>query len=130
MTDIIHLRNEDITKELFDRAQFIFGAAGGAMGEGGAVMMVDDDGRAYYCNCVYGDETGYVADARLVSEACPMLNADEFPEGWVYHYLGFGNNLLYRAEYDGEYCALLGESDSPGHEYQNWLGIALKLCSR
>ena len=93
--------------------------------------MVADDGKAYYCNCVYGDcETGYVADARLVSEACPMLKADEFPEGWVYHYLGFGNNLVYRAEYDGEYCRLLGESDNPGHEYQQWLGIAVKLCGK
>ena len=49
MTDVIHLRNEDITKELFDRAQFVFWAAGGAMGEGGAVNMVADDGKAYYC---------------------------------------------------------------------------------
>ena len=131
MTDVIHLRNEDITKELFDRAQFVFWASGGAMGEGGAVNMVDDDGKAYYCNCAYGDyETGYVAEARLVVKACPMIEADEFPEGWVYHYLGFGNHLLYRAEYDGEYRALLGESDSPGHEYQNWLGIAVKLCGK
>lgn len=130
MTDVIHLRNEDITKELFDRAQFVFWAEGGAMGEGGAVKIVTDDGKSYYCNCVYGDyETGYVADARLVSKACPMIEADEFPEGWVYHYLGFGNHLLYRAEYDAEYCRLLEESDWDGHEYQCWLRIAVKLCS-
>ena len=36
MADVIHLKDEDITKELFDRADFIFWAAGGAMGEGGA----------------------------------------------------------------------------------------------
>lgn len=45
MSEVIHLRNEDITKELFDRAQFVFWAEGGAMGEGGAVIAVADDNR-------------------------------------------------------------------------------------
>ena len=132
MTDVIHLKNEDIRKELFDRAHFIFWAAGGAMGDGGAVCIVTDDGKAYYCNCVYGDN-GYIADAKLVGKACPIIAAEEFPpEGWVYHYLGFGNNLLYRSEYDEEYCRLLGETDedNPAREYHNWLGIAVKLCSK
>ena len=130
MADVIHLKDEDITKELFDRADFIFWAAGGAMGEGGAVAIVTDDGKSYYCNCVYGDsEAGYIANPIAVSKACPMLEADEFPEDWVYHYLGFGNNLVYRKDYDEEYCRLLGENSGAGYEYQNWHDIAVKLCS-
>ena len=133
MTDIIHLKNEDITKELFDRAKFIFWAAGGAMGDGGAVYVVGDGGKSYYCNCAYGDyETGYVADYRLVAEACPMIEEGEIPEGWVYHYLGAGNNLVYRSEYDGEYCRILDELIPSKYEieYQAWQDIAVKLCSK
>lgn len=58
-----------------------------------------------------------------------MLEADTFPEGWVYHYLGMGNHLAYRWEYDREYCALLGKVEHPGQEYQRWHNIAVKLCS-
>ena len=132
MSEIINLRNKDITKELFDRAQFIFWAAGGAMGDGGAVYVVDDGGKSYYCNCAYGDESGYVADWELIAEACPMLADGEFSEEWIYHYLGGGNNLVYRKEYDSEYCRLLAELIPAKYdiEYQVWLDIAVKLCSK
>ena len=89
----IHLRNKDIKKELIDRAQFIFWAAGGAMGDGGAFEIVTDDGRAYYCNCVYGD-----ADPDLILEACPLIRDDAQDsglwEGWVFHYLGEGPSFF------------------------------------
>ncbi|MBQ3401918.1 MAG: hypothetical protein IJG65_00890 [Synergistaceae bacterium] len=121
----IHLRNKDIKKELIDRAQFIFWAAGGAMGDGGAFEIVTDDGRAYYCNCVYGD-----ADPDLILEACPLIRDDAQDsglwEGWVFHYLGGGNFLLFRKEYEEKYNELLGDE----FEYGKWHDIALTLCRK
>ena len=130
MTDVIHLKNEDITKELFDRAQFIFWADDGAMGSSGAIVLVDDCGKYYYCNWLYGD-SGYIADYMLIMRACPMFR-DGFNEEWVYHYLGFGNRLAYRKEYDEEYCRLIDELIPSQYEieYQAWQDIAVKLCSK
>ena len=136
MKDVIHLKNKDITKKLFSHAQFIFWAATGAMGDGGAVEIVTDDGKAYYCNYAYGG-----ADIDRIIKACPILeNAFDLPEGWVFHYLGFGNHLIYKKKYDREYCVLLAEtaeresSKFPGtqpedFEHSLWLDIAVKLCS-
>ena len=127
MKGIITLSNEDITKELFDRAQFFFWAEWGAMGDNGAVEMIADDGRRYCCNFVYGD-----VDPNKISEVCPLFGLNrEIPEGWMYHYLGMGNHLYYRMKYDEEYCKLLGKSDdpenNPGYEYQRWRGVAMKV---
>ena len=127
MKGIINLSNEDIKKELFDRAQFFFWAEWGAMGDNGAVEMIANDGRRYYCNFVYGD-----IDTKIIREACPLFGLDrEIPQGWTYHYLGMGNHLYYRTKYDEEYCRLLGEpddpEDNPGYEYQRWCDVAVKI---
>ncbi|MBQ7168503.1 MAG: hypothetical protein IJR63_01200 [Synergistaceae bacterium] len=125
MSDIIHIRNETITKELFDRAQFFFWAEWGAMGDAGAVEMIAEDGSLYCCNFVRDD-----FDPDIIAGACPLFGLDRpIPEGWVYHYLGMGNHLYYRVKYDEEYCRLLGVVKNPGQEYQRWHNIALKLCS-
>ena len=87
MDEIIQLRNRDITKELFDRAQFLSWAEGGAMGDAGAVIIVTDDGKSYYCNWAYGD-----ADPKLIIKACTLLKKfPDLPAEWEYHYLGMGN---------------------------------------
>ena len=126
MNDIIELKNEAITRELFDRAQFIFFAEGGAMGEGGAVEIVIDDGTAYHCNYVYGD-----ADIDKLLEACPVINMPgELPKGWLPRYLGFGNHLFVRTEHYIKYLELLGDKvNRRAGEFQNWHDVAVRLCS-
>ena len=128
MDEIIQLRNRDITKELFDRAQFISWAEGGAMGDAGGVMIVTDDGKSYYCNWAYGD-----ADPKLIIKACTILKKfPDLPAEWEYHYLGMGNHLVYLKKYDEEYRRLLGENNEPElpyevYEYQNWYSAAMKI---
>ena len=126
MYDVIELRNEDIKKKLFDR---IFWAAAGAMGEGGAVEIVTDDGEVYHCNYAYGD-----ADIDLILEACPIISMEEIPEDYVLHYLGMGNCLVFRKEYEEKYNELLKEFLSKKGErvieYNVWLDIASALCRK
>ena len=123
MKGITRLRNKDMKKKLFDRAQFFFWAEWGAMGDAGAVEMITEDGCRYCCNFVRDD-----VDPDIIAEACPLFGLDRpIPEGWMYHYLGMGNHLYYRMKYDEEYCRLLGEIENPGQEYQRWLDTAMKV---
>ena len=52
MTEI---RNRDLKKGLFKNAQFIFFSAEGAMGEGGAIVVVTSGGSIFHGNYSYGD---------------------------------------------------------------------------
>ena len=72
-------------------------AAGGAMGDPGAIEFITSQGRYFYANPVYENIT-----LEQVNFACPLLSeiqlgifgCIEKPKGWEYIYLGYGNHLL------------------------------------
>ena len=72
-------------------------AAGGAMGDPGAIEFITSQGRYFYANPVYENIT-----LEQVYFACPLLSeiqlgvfgCIEKPKGWEYIYLGCGNHLL------------------------------------
>ena len=127
MVDVIPLKNQDIKKELIDRAHFIFWAASGSLGDSGAFRIVTGDGKSYYCNYAYGD-----ADIDVILEACPLICEDAessgYWEDWVFHDLGGGNFLLIRKEHEEKYNELLCDNGEIAYEYQNWHRTALKIC--
>ena len=126
MIRLIELEEKDITRELFSRAQFFSYAGSGAMGDAGAVIIVTDDAKAYYCNYVYGN-----VSADVITKAFPLwLKAPyRLPEDWIFYDLGMGNQLLVKKIYQAEFEELAGENISPVFLYQNWLKFAIDIIS-
>lgn len=127
----IELRNEDLTKALFDKVSFLSVAEGGAMGEPGAVVFFAENGALYHFNTLFGD-VGFEKFAKLF----PMITKCEFgmfgigsrvPDGWVYVNLGMGNHLIVRDNVYSEFEARIGEFDDPARIYGVWIETASKV---
>lgn len=122
---VIHLNQEDIQKELFDQAQFFFWADPGAMGDHGAVYIITEDRKTYYCNYVYGDDK---VSAESISEAFPvrdMWYMHKLPEEWAYFPCNMGNHLLIRKKYKNNFRRFLGRE----HPYRAWHRTAMRVLA-
>ena len=119
---------KDVTKKLFNRAQFFHYAGGGAMGDPGAVVIVTDDGKTYYGNYVYGKIT-----AAQVTRAFPAWtkSPEEIKEDWIFYYLGMGNVLLVRKKHQEAFETL---ANNDLHDevdlYTHWHKFAVEICSK
>ena len=73
-------------------------AAGGACGEGGAIVFITKEGKVFHSNYIY---PGYVETEDLfkifppLSEFCPgVFGGGYYPPEWKDQYLGLGNYLV------------------------------------
>ena len=126
MIDPIELNDKTFTKDVLDKTTFFQIAEAGAMGEGGGIVFVTEDGTVYHANYCYGDlkwET--LQRAFPVIDQCQFgITHSEVPEGWVYENLGMGNHLIVRRDrYDG-FARLASKCKSMGELYQKWLEFA------
>jgi hypothetical protein len=95
------LTNEMLKSGAISKAQFIFFAEGGAMGQAGKILLVQKNGELYAGNYVYGD-----LSVDLIIKKFPYLSADKFDklmehgvsdDGKIhYYYLECGNHLFVR----------------------------------
>ena len=99
-------------------------AESGAMGEPGAVILVDKDKQFYHCNYVFGDVT-----EDDVLKMVPMLQDCQFglfgrnsivPAGWTYVNLGMGNHLVVSNEVYKSFSKRMERFTTPPQIYQNW----------
>ena len=119
---VIHLRQEDIRKELFDRAEFFFWAEAGAMGDHGAVYIITEDRKTYYCNYVYGDDK---VSAESISEAFPVWDMYDLPEEWADFSCHMGNHLLMKKKYMLRFRHFLNRK----HPYRAWHRTAMRVLA-
>jgi ADP-ribosylglycohydrolase len=109
-------------------------AAGGAMGDAGAVQVVTSKGEVYYANPLYED-----IDMEQVFEVCPPLSQCQFgiigggviPEGWKTIYLGFGNHLVLHESICEEFRKEAEQSEIKrvGDLYKKWKGIVKRILA-
>lgn len=103
-------------------------AASGAMGEGGAIILVCKDGKALHLNYNMDKWEDYMIDS-----LCPVLSQcdmgifgnDSAPEGWAPFNLGMGNHLFFRSEIEDEFKIILEQKQV--HPYRAWLDIVLEI---
>lgn len=103
-------------------------AVSGAMGEGGGIYVITEDGNVYHANIVYGDMS--IDNVFLI---CPPLRdcqfswfgADKIPDGWSYHDMGAGNHLFVK----GNISKIVKEMSvglEPSELYQQWKVIVIQ----
>lgn len=124
----IELKNGDIRKELFEDMAFMSVAEPGAMGAPGEMIIYNMDGKSYCFNYVYDD-----IDPEIITEAIPVANecvftftTKNYPKGWKFMYLGFGNNLLIKEELYDNFSKMIGNV-SPAEAYGKWEETAEKI---
>ena len=107
-------------------------AVGGAMGEGGGLYIITEDGRVFHTNVIRTDMT--IDEAILI---CPPLGdcrfglfgAAQIPNGWDYHYMGFGNHLFVKDDISKDVNEM--SIGLEGHElYQQWKYIVMQVLSK
>ena len=127
----IKLTDALFTKDILDRTTYFQIAAAGAMGEGGGIVFLTEDGTVYHSNYCRGD-----LKWETVQQAFPVIGKCRFghfgfgakvPEGWAYVHLGMGNHLLVRQDRYPEFAPLAAKCKSPAEIYQNWLEYALLI---
>lgn len=127
--EMTEIRNRDLKKGLFKNAQFIFFSAEGAMGEGGAIVVVTSGGSIFHGNYSYGD-IKFDKLLKVLPALNEFCNADDIkdPEGWSYEYLEAGNNLLIRNDICEEF------RNKVKNDYHDdmicWLEAAIKLIEK
>lgn len=119
-----------------DIVAFLF-AYGGAMGEGGAIYIVDREGHIYHTNYCYGKDC---IDISHIKDVIPVYKDMQFGifgsrsnnEGWDSVYLGFGNHLFFAHEYKEELDKKVEEAhyDFYGQLFQDWPGFILGFLGK
>ena len=126
---MIELNNETFTKDILDGVTFFQIAEGGAMGEGGGIVFVTEDGAVYHANYVYGD-----LKPENMEMAFPIIKDCHFglfgigsvvPEGWNYVNLGCGNHLIVRKDRYDDFAKRIADYNYPPEIYRIWLEQAL-----
>ena len=124
----IELTDQTFTRDILERATFFQIAQGGAMGEGGGIVFLTEEGTVYHSNYCNGD-----LKWETVQRAFPVIDECRFghfgfgaqvPAGWVYVHLGMGNHLLVRRDCYARFSPLISEYQTLGEKYQNWLECA------
>ena len=109
----------------------------GAMGEPGAIYIIDRDGKIYHANYCYGNDC---IDTVHIKDIIPVIEEIEWQmfgcisnnDNWETQDLGFGNNLLMVKEiYDG-FKEKVEEANiqRPGELFQQWPGFVLALLGK
>lgn len=128
-----------ITKDNFkdftdlDIAAFSF-AEGGAMGEGGGIIIADSKGKWYHTNYAWGD-----FPYKCIPEIIPAFGDCRFgmfgiestvPEGWFYCYLGMGNHLVVKESLKNQFDEKAKDIHTPPELYGAWMEIIEELVPK
>ena len=105
-------------------------AEGGAMGEGGSIIIVSDNGKSYRLNYVWDDWS-----EDCIYEVCPILKECslcaferiKYPKGWIYRYMGVGNHLLIHELLEKRFSEATKDFQTPVEYYKNWEQIIERL---
>lgn len=112
-------------------------AEAGAMGEHGAIYIIDRDGQIYHANyCVTENyiDPSHVKDIIPVLEnlSFALMSSETQKANWVIEDLGFGNTLYMIREISDDFNKLVKEGDYQGFGvlFQHWPGIVLGLLGK
>lgn len=127
------LTNELLKKSFFKDAKFIMVAASGAMGHGGDVCVIKENGSIYSGNYVYGKLDGekfiqtfpYVLD----EEYDVLKNTGKSTDGKFYYiYMGAGNHLLIAADVWDKFEKAASDCECAEDYYEKWYEVACTIC--
>ena len=109
----------------------------GAMGEPGAINIIDRDGKVYCANYCFGDN---LLDSDHIKEIIPMFEGIEWGligcepnnDDWVSEDLGFGNNLLMLKKISDGFKKKVETANiqHSGELFQQWPGFVLGLLGK
>lgn len=112
-------------------------AGDGAMGEKGAIYIIDRDGQIYHANYCMADN---IIDPNHIKDIIPvfgnlssaLLDSETQNANWVIEDLGFGNTLYMIREISDDFNKLVKEGDYQGFGvlFQHWPGIVLGLLGK
>ena len=112
-------------------------AEDGAMGEKGAIYIIDRDGHIYHANyCVTDNyiDPIHVKDVIPVFEnlGSALLDSETQKANWVLEDLEFGNTLYMVREISDDFNKAVKEGDYHGFGvlFQHWPGIVLGLLGK
>ena len=131
---ITEICNNDLKKEVFTNAQFIFFAESGAMGEPGKILIITSGGSIFHGNYCLGD-----IKLKKLFRSIPILKECDFgtfgddtkiPDGWTYEYLGAGNHLLIRNDAFEEFREMIKDAEYPEDIYMLWFNVACDIIQQ
>lgn len=134
MKKATRIKNDGMTKELFEDIMFFSLAEGGAMGNPGSVYFYNKVGTLYYFNYARS-----CINMNRVKELFPPLALCRFgmlgmgssvPEGWNYVNLGMGNHLIVNDAVYEEFKGFIGEDYIPSRVYGLWMKLAEKILEK
>ena len=109
----------------------------GAMGEFGAIYIIDRDGRIYHANYCDGDDRiniDHIKDIIPIFEGIDwgLIGCEPNNDAWVSVDLGLGNNLLMLKEISDGFNKKIEAANiqGPGELFQPWPGIVLGLLGK
>ena len=129
--EIKEIDKANLTKKLFDDVMFFQIAEGGAMGEAGGVVFINENGESFHLNYCEGDIT--FSDLLLVFQTLENCYFGFFgmgavvPEGWNYADLGMGNHLLIASPVYDEFKELTKDVKRSCELYSCWYENAIKI---
>ena len=104
----------------------------GAMGEMGAIYIIDRDGQIYHANYCYGDDCINIDHIKdfipvFVDLEHGLLGSDSKNPDWISEYLGYGNTLLMLKEISDGFQKKVQTANiqHSGELFQQWPGFVL-----
>ena len=112
-------------------------AAPGAMGEMGAIFIIDRDGQIYHANYCYGVDRinkDHIKDFIPVFADLEhgLLSSNSKNPDWVSEYLGYGNTLVILKEISDGFQKKVQAANfqHSGELFQQWPGFVLDLIGK
>ncbi len=119
-----------------DIVAFLYAEAG-AMGEHGAIYIIDRDGQMYHANyCMYDNSINpnHIKEIIPVYEnlGSALSDSETQKANWVLEDLGFGNTLYMIREIGDNFNKVVKEGDYQGFGvlFQHWPGIIWGLLGK
>ena len=103
-------------------------AHGGAQGEPGGVIIIDNDGKFFHFNCIYGD-----LKKDEILEICPQLKEaalGSIPENYEFKSLGAGNSLFVNKAIVPDFKEKTKDIERPAQLYSKWVSIILNIIKK
>ena len=103
-------------------------AHGGAQGEPGGVIILDNDGKFFHFNCIYGD----LLEDEILEIFPPLKEVanDSIPENYGCKYLGCGNSLFVNKAILPDFEEKTKALEIPDQLYSKWENIILDIVKK
>ena len=126
--DVIEINKGNINDNSFKNILFCMFAEGGAMGDMGAIYLVQAEGKLYRLNYIWGD----VKYEEILDKFPPLAECEfglfgrdsRVPTGWNYVDLGAGNHLMVHDRVYPEFKELIKDYTVRGKIYRDWISHA------